>query len=393
MASLTQGNPLPNITTTQSQTTTAPSFYTDYLTNLASSSTSAGANANFVGATDQQKQAWDLAGSNVGNYQPYLDAATGQVNEAAGMSAANAGAGALNQSMGMSGADAAKTGINAAMQTAPSNVQQYMNPYMSSVVDEAGRLGLQNIRNTISPQATAGAVGSGQFGSTRGANVLGQNITGALQTLGGQQQGLLASGYDKAITASQADMARQLQAGVAAGQLTAADAQRLMQTGQIQGQLTASDIDSALKSSQQYGALGKSAQEMGLADVNALSTMGAQKQQIGQNEELFPLQLAEKQANIMKGFTVPTTVEGSYTGPIPGAYSAAPLSQIMSGASLIGALSNTKFGSGLIDLFKSDPYFQDMDWSVPNAGINAGTFVPPDGTDPLGDLINELTPP
>jgi hypothetical protein len=352
MASLTQGDPLPNITTTQSQTTTAPDWYNDYLKNLSSSATQAGAGANFVGANALQNQAFQNVASNVGNYQPLLNAATGQVNQASGMSAYGAGAGALNQSMGMSGANAAQTGINAAMQTAPSNVQQYMNPYMSSVVEEAGRLGLQNIRNTISPQATAGAVGSGQFGSTRGANVLGQNITSALQTIGGQQQGLLASGYDKAIAASQADMARQLQAGVAAGQLTAADAQRLMQTGQIQGQLTASDIDARLKGAQQYGALAGQQQTMGLADVNALSTMGAQQQQIDQNRELFPLQIAEKQAALMKGYTVPTSVSSSYTGPIPGAYQTSPLMQAASlGSGITGLFTAPAGGTAPIENF------------------------------------------
>ena len=33
--SFTQGGPLPNITTSQQQQTIAPSFYTDYLSNLA----------------------------------------------------------------------------------------------------------------------------------------------------------------------------------------------------------------------------------------------------------------------------------------------------------------------------------------------------------------------
>mgnify|MGYP003341271524 FL=1 len=49
--SLTQGSPLPNITTTQGQTTTAPSWYTDYLSNLASQGTTGAANASYVGAT------------------------------------------------------------------------------------------------------------------------------------------------------------------------------------------------------------------------------------------------------------------------------------------------------------------------------------------------------
>lgn len=279
MASFTQGDPLKNITTTQSQTTTAPEWYTDYLNNLSTSATAAGNNANFVGATGLQNQAFDLTKSNVGNYQPNLNAAN-----------------ALT--------------MNSASTAAPSMVNQYMNPYISGVVDEAGRLGLQNIRNTISPQATAGAVGSGQFGSTRGANVLAQNLTGALQNLGGQQQGLLAGGYKDAIAAAQADLQRQMAGGA------------------------------------QMGALGKSTQDMGLADVNALSTMGANQQQIAQNQELFPLQLAEKQAAIMKGYTIPTSVSSSYTGPIPGAYQTSPLMQLTSLGSGLAGIFTTPAGGG-----------------------------------------------
>jgi hypothetical protein len=189
-------------------------------------------------------------------------------------------------------------------------VDQYMNPYMRNVVDEAGRLGLQNIRNTISPQATAGAVGSGQFGSLRGANVLGQNVTNALQTLGGQQQGLLAGGYQNAITSAQADLARQMAGGA------------------------------------QMGALGTTAQNLGLGDVNALSTMGAQQQQMAQNQQLFPLQVAAQQAALMKGFTIPTSVSSTYTGPIPGAYQASPLQQIGSLGSGIAGLFTSPAGGG-----------------------------------------------
>jgi hypothetical protein len=122
----------------------------DYLNNLAGTSTAAGANAQYIGAQPLQQQAFNQTAANVGNYQPNLQSAN-----------------ALT--------------MNAATTATPEIASGYMNPYISSVVDEAGRLGLQNIRNTISPQATAGAVGSGQFGSTRGANVLGQNVTNALQ--------------------------------------------------------------------------------------------------------------------------------------------------------------------------------------------------------------------
>lgn len=370
MASFTQGEPLENITTTQTQTTTAPDWYNDYLKNLSSSATQAGAGAQFVGPTNLQNQAFQNVATNVGNYQPLLNAATGQVDQAGGLSAYGAGAGALNQSMGMSAAQAGQPGINAAMQTAPSNVQQYMNPYTSAVVDEMTRLGQQNIRQNLAPQATAGIVGAGQFGSQRGAQALGQNITNALQDLGGRQSTALQAGYTQALQASQADMARQLQAGIASGQLTAADAQRLMQTGQIQGQLTQADIDSKLRAAQQYGALAGQTQSMGLADVNALSTLGAQQQQIEQNEQLFPLQIAEKQAALMKGYTVPTSVSSSYTGPIPGAYQTSPLAMLSAFGSGAAGLFTTPAGGG------KSPIANLTDWLSENFGGSGYTVDP-----------------
>ena len=280
--SFTQGAALPNITTTQQQATAAPAWYMDYLNNLAGTSTQAGNNAQYVGAQPLQTQAFNQTAANVGNYQPNLDSAN-----------------ALT--------------MNAATTAAPDIASGYMNPYMSSVVDEAGRLGLQNIRNTISPQATAGAVGSGQFGSTRGANVLGQNITGALQTLGGQQQGLLASGYQNAITAAQADLQRQMAGGA------------------------------------QMGTLGTTTQNLGMGDVNALSTMGGQQQQMAQNQQLFPLQVAAQQAALMKGFTIPTSVSSTYTGPIPGAYQSSPLQQVASlGAGITGLFTTPTSGGNTV---------------------------------------------
>ena len=309
--SFTQGAALPNITTTQQQATAAPAWYMDYLNNLATTSTQAGQNAQYVGATPLQQQAFSQTASNVGSYQPNLDAANTLT-------------------------------MNAATTAAPSMAASYMNPYISGVVDEAGRLGLQNIRNTLSPQATAGAVGSGQFGSTRGANVLGQNITNALQNLGGQQQGLLAGGYQNAITAAQADLQRQMGGGA------------------------------------QMGALGTTRQNLGLGDINALSTMGSQQQQIAQNQQLFPLQLAAQQAALMKGFTIPTSVSSTYTGPIPGAYQTSPLMQLGSLGSGIAGLFQTPTGGGASTITNIG------DWlSKTFKGSGSGINVDTSGFDPL----------
>jgi hypothetical protein len=281
----------------------------DYLNNLAGTSTQAGANAQYIGAQPLQQQAFNQTAANVGNYQPNLQSAN-----------------ALT--------------MNAATTGAPDLAQGYMNPYLRNVVDEAGRLGLQNIRNTISPQATAGAVGSGQFGSTRGANVLGQNVTNALQTLGGQQQGLLASGYQNALTTAQADLARQLTGGA------------------------------------QMGALGTTTQNLGMGDVNALSTMGGQQQQMAQNQQLFPLQVAAQQAALMKGFTIPTSVSSTYTGPIPGAYQSSPLTQLGSlGTGIMGGFATPAGGgkSPLENLFAQiGKLFPDTPMNQPQGGFNSG---------------------
>ena len=79
--SLTEGSPLPNITTNQAQQTTAPSWYTDYLSNLANFVTgqtigtpgASGApgtpgSAKFVGAQPLQSAAFQLAGNIAKSY-------------------------------------------------------------------------------------------------------------------------------------------------------------------------------------------------------------------------------------------------------------------------------------------------------------------------------------
>lgn len=278
--SLTQGSPLPNITTTQGQTTTAPSWYTDYLSNLAQQGTTGAQGAQYVGATPLQQQAFQATQQNVGNYQPSLTAATNLANQAGAYDvAANAG--------------------------------RFMTPYTQNVVDALGTVGRRNIEQYLAPQATAAAVGSGQFGSKRGAEVLGQAMNTGLQNLNLAQAQALQTGYGQALTAAQQEQANRLAA------------------------------------SQQLGNLAGTTQNLGLADVNALATLGAQQQQIEQGQSLFPLQVASNAAGILRGYTVPTSVSSTYTGPIPGAYSASPLAQIAGIGSLMGAVSNTNLGRAI----------------------------------------------
>lgn len=251
---LTQGTALPNITTTQSQATATPQFYLDYLNQIAKQGATSAQGAQYAGAQPLQQQAFGQVAENVGNYQPSLTSAINLANSVGG----------------------------------------------TSLADAIGNYGNANIAYNLAPQATAGIVGSGQFGSARGAGALGQVLSNASLGVTQQQQQAL-----------QQDMANRLAA------------------------------------SQQLGNLANTTQNLGLGDVNALSTLGGQQQTIAQNEQLFPMQMLTQQANLLKGATIPTATSSSYTGPIPGAYNTSPLAQIAGiGSTLAGTgLGQSLFGS------------------------------------------------
>ena len=299
--SLMQGDPLPNITTTQNQVTSAPSWYTDYLSDLAkgvTAGTTGPAGATFAGQQPLQKlafkQAEDTAGA--GTYPGYFDTAMASTKTIGGTDIT---ARPVDP----------KTGLPIA--NGQSRIEQFMNPYTTQVVDALGALGQRNIQQFLAPQATASAVGTGQFGSKRGAEVLGQAINTGLQNTQAAQSQALQQGYTEALRAAQADQAQKLGAA------------------------------------SQYGSLATAGQAANLADINALATLGGQEQTIKQNEQLFPLTAMNLGAQALRGYNVPTTVANTYTGPIPGAYAASPLQQIAGLGSIIGGVSNTNFGNAI----------------------------------------------
>lgn len=309
--SFTQGAALPNITTSQTQATAAPTWYTDYLSNLAKSSEAAAQGAQYVGAQPLQEEAFRRTSQAAGQFAPALQQAMGLTTTAAG-----------RDSMA-----AAQPYMTAAGRSAYENIGQYMSPYTRDVVGQIGALGQRAIEQNLAPGVASGLVGAGQFGSRRGAQVLGQAIRDAQQNILAQQTQALQSGYGQALQAAQADLARQ--AGLAG----------------TAGTLAGGDISRQLAAGQQLGSLAQAGQGMNIADINALATLGAQQQAIKQNEQLFRLQQLANQAGIVRGYSIPTSVSSTYTGPIPGAYAASPLQQISGIAALLGGLSQTKFGN------------------------------------------------
>jgi len=345
--SITQGTALPNITTTQAQATATPQFYTDYLNQLSTQGQAAAQNSQYVGAAPLQQQAFGQVGQNVGNYQPALNTASSNINYAGSINPSAAAAGTINTAMGNNAVNAAQPYLNAAAVPTSQTVQQYMSPYTNDVVNSIGNLGQANIAQNLAPQATAGIVGAGGFGSKRGQQALGEVLSNAGLGITGQQASALQSGYQNALTAAGQQAALYGQLGQTAGNLTNTQMANQLNAGQLQGNLATATQQGALNTGIAAQNLGTTTQNLGLGDVNALSTLGAQQQTIGQNAQNYPMTQLTAESNLLKGATIPTATSSTYTGPIPGAYNTSPLAQISGiGSALAGTgLGQTLFGS------------------------------------------------
>jgi hypothetical protein len=284
--------------------TTTPSYYTNYLSNLANSGTQAAQNAQFVGAQPLQEQAFNQVAGAASAYQPTLESAGNTLNQAVSSTAP---------------LSAASPYLSQATSDPSKAAASYMTPYIKSVVDALGDTGQRNIQQNLAPLATSGAVGSGQFGSKRGAEVLGQTIQNADRDILNAQATALNTGYQNALNAATTENQIAGQAGATAGNAASQGQQNLTQAGNAQSNLAGQN------------------QTLSLADINALSTLGGQQQTIAQNQQNFPLTTLSTLSGLMAGQTIPTTQTQTA--------SASPLSLLASGTTGIAGLVAPKYDS------------------------------------------------
>jgi hypothetical protein len=188
MADLFQGAQLPDVTTTQTATTTAPDWYNNFLSGLASSGQSAVQAGGVAPLSDLQKQAMAMAPTAIQAGQPALSTAQ-------------------------------QFATNVGTTPSASMVGNYMNPFTASVLDEINRRGQQQWRQTIAPSVTGGAVGSGQFGSQRGIQALAQAGRDVNANILGTQATTAATAFDNAIKAAQSQQQANLLASQTLGQI------------------------------------------------------------------------------------------------------------------------------------------------------------------------------
>lgn len=252
---------LPDVTTTQTTQTTAPDWYSNWLSNLASSTQSAVQSGGVAGLSPLQQQAFSLAPSAIVAGQPALT-------------------------------EAQRIATGVGNTPATSMVGNYMNPFTQSVLDEINRRGQQQWQQTIAPSVTGGAVGSGQFGSMRGAEALARAGRDVNANILGTQATTAATAFENALKAAQAEQ------------------------------------DANLRASQVLGNLGQEQYKQATGGLDVLSGLGAKEQAQTQAELNYPMTALSNAANVMRGFNIPTTQTQTYTGPMSQAYTNSPLQNI-----------------------------------------------------------------
>lgn len=345
----------------QNKTTVAPAYYTDYLSNLATAGKAAQQGAEYVGAQPLQTKAFEAVCQNFGAAKPALATGQNYLGQAAGQDVTGAAAPYLQAGTTASPLCAARPYLEQATGTSPADLAaEYMNPYLKTAVQSMSDIAQRNIRQNLSPQATAAAVGSGQFGSQRGAQVLGQVQAQANQDLNNQIAQMMATGYGQALCAAGKQNALTGQVGATTGNLQTAQNQANLTAAQAAAQAAASEGNLLNTAGAGMGTLASQCAAMNLACINALATLGGQQQTIGQNEQNFPLTSLSSLSSLLQGYSIPvgtkttlcasplSTLAGGITGGV-GLYDKSPTFQKMFDASIgkLFASGSTNLGGGI----------------------------------------------
>ena len=124
------------------------------------------AGPRIAGFSPQEQQAYQMTSQNVGNYQPYLQAAGNYI-------------GGATQSF-----------------TDPGVASQFMNPYTENVVSGIGAAAGRNLYENLLPQVNRTFVGGGTFGGSRSAEFTARAVRDANAAALSAQNEALQKGYE-----------------------------------------------------------------------------------------------------------------------------------------------------------------------------------------------------
>jgi len=281
---------------------------------------------------------------------------------------------------------AANPYLTAASESAAGGIDQYMSPYQTGVMDAIAKQGARNLSENLLPGVSDAFIKAGQFGGTRMGEFGSRALRDTQEAVLNQQAQLANQGYGQALTASQADLARQAQLAGTVGSISGADLSRVLQGGaqygnlaQTAGQLTSQQMQNLASLGQAQTGAGQAQQQFGLTaaaqqqqaeaadyqrqmaaltqyanmqqqeqamragDVASLEGAGAAQQNQMQQKlnaaksqfeaaQLYPKQQADFLSTQIRGMAPITPQTTTQSGGSTGAtYSASPLSQLATG--------------------------------------------------------------
>jgi hypothetical protein len=193
--------------------------------------------------------------------------------------------------------------------------QQYMNPYMQSVVDMQQQEA-QRQADIAGTQRNAQAVGAGAFGGSRQAIMDAEAARNLASQKGAIQSQGLNTAYGQAQQQFNADQARQQQAQ-----------QMYEQSRQYGAGLGMQGLQTALQSAGALGQLGQTQYGQQVGNINLQNQLGAQQQQQQQNilnqqiqnyatAQQYPMLQLGNMSNLLRGLPMQsTTVQGYQAAP------------------------------------------------------------------------------
>lgn len=367
--SWTQGDPLPNIDTSKTTETAAPAFYDTYLQDIAKVGSAAierDPTANVAGLTQAQRDAI-TAGSNITAGDADITGARSSLASAGQISAESA----------------ANPYLSSGTASSVSNINAYMDPYRTNVVNEIGRLGMENLNQVLLPQQTGRSVGYGDFGSSRAGRAYGATARGGLRDIMGAQSGSLSAGYKSALEAASRDLQRQIEAAKIAGDTATADALARRQEAIVGRDIGTTALDMELRGQEQQ------------------FKMGERERAYNQDIMNEPLVTAKNAADLFSNLKVPTTVTEKASAPIPGAYSTSPLSNLLGAASLFSAgrgsqsaadaILSTVLGTTAYNSLKATGVLPSITNAIARGDIGSGTVEDPSGVDAVQSWYESLS--
>lgn len=303
-----------------------------------------------------------MAQNDVGNYEPYTQAAQAEI----GAAAPNI-SGALNE---ISGANPNLSQAQSLIQqgAAPvtgQEINSYMSPYMGDVVGALQNASNTNFTENQLPAISSEFVSAGQAASPQQQQAANNALYQTNQALDQSVAGALNSGYNTALSAAQQQQGVDINAGNALGS-------QQLQAGALQGQLGAEYGGLQLQQGQfglqqgaAEGALGQLTQQEQGYDVGQLAASGQSQDTVNQaninsamnnfySQEQWPYQNLSYASNIIRGQDVPSnTMQVGLTPSTSNSYTASPLSAFVGGTLAGTAINNGTATGGTNSLFGS----------------------------------------